>query len=246
MIKSIRLCAALVVALVAVGGMTAHADILPLAFTATVDGVTTVYGLNGDLDGDIFAGQGEIVGSGFELGWAVSGDLDPVLDFALSVTDFGAPSAFSFSFFMPVPALVGPFGTAGSISGSITDTNGDGASIASEGGNPVYTASINGTQFQTLMNDPFSFSSGVPFASTPIPAQSFGVPGLSVPGPNVVLNSMAIDIHFTTSGGGDVAALTGNFVVEPIVVPEPASMTLLGLGLAGVVIRRFRRNVTRA
>lgn len=44
-------------------------------------------------------------------------------------------------------------------------------------------------------------------------------------------------VHWTMGCGNDVADL----VVAPSVVPEPATMTLLGLGLAGIALRRRMR-----
>jgi hypothetical protein len=225
----------------------AFADTIPLSLILTVDEETTVFEeLEGTLDpSGIFRGEGELDGVGFEVEWDLRGDLDPALTIGLAVTDTGAPSVFSFVFGLPVGSIPAPTVTGGSIGGSITDGNGDGATI-SDAGQPIYTALINGSPFQTMLDNPYSLSATDPFSTVGIPVESFGIPGLTVPGPGVTVTDMGIEIRFALSGGNDAAAITANFVVEPFIIPEPATMSLLGIGVAGFLGSALRRRMRNA
>lgn len=239
--------AALLTALILVAGAaSARAEVIPVVFQYTVDGETTTFQtLEGTVNpDDTFSSEGAIRNDDFELEWSIDGDMDPVLTVGIAVVDVGAPSVFGFLFQMPVlPNLPPPTVTSGSIGGSITDHDGDGTSISSTGGQAVYTALINGTPFQTLMDDPYLFSSGLAFGTATVPVEDFGLPGVTFPGPGVTVTDMGILITFQGSGGGDATAFTANFVLLPTVVPEPATIGLLGLGLAGMAARGLRRRL---
>lgn len=220
-----------------------YAETIPISLELTVDNETVFFEeLEGTLTEEgIFRGEGEFEGAGFEVEWDLRGDLDPALTVGVAVVDTGAPSVFSFVFGLPVANIPPPTVTGGSIGGSITDGNGDGVTI-SDAGQAIYTALVNGAPFQTMLDAPFSLTAPDAFSTALIPVESFGLPGLTVPGPGVVVTDMGIEIRFALTGGNDAAALTANFVLEPgEVIPEPATLTLMGLGLAGIAGQYLRR-----
>jgi hypothetical protein len=161
-------------------------------------------------------------------------DSDPVVTGTTAVTNlFNTTQQFTLIFTLPVAPM--PLGTVtgGSHRGTVTDVNGNGATVAAPLGSSLYTALLDGADWQTLRDDPYSVSAGN-FLSASIPSTSFGSPIPSLPGP-AVLASIGIQLDFTLTAF-DQASFTSNHVVEPI--PEPTTGALVVLGLAVLAMRR--------
>lgn len=180
-------------------------------------------------------------GQGYNLGWSLLVNPDPFIVGNLVVTNTSnSTQTFFLEVSLPIndPLVTSLIG--GSVTGTVTDLNGDGATVAATGANDaIYTAltdvdgmfngnlagslligaSATAGQFQSATIGPDIFGS-------PIPSQPYGA----------VTTNIAIRLAFTLTAG-DSASFTSLFVVIP--APGALAIAMVG-GLVGVGGRRRR------
>lgn len=167
------------------------------------------------------------------LNWNLHLDSDPtVLNFFALQNNLAVAQTFTITVIIPTAGTFGPPSTvSGSIGGSITDTTGNGATLTNFGTNSIYTALVDGSPVQTLLNNPQSYTTGA-FGS-----QTFGPAGF---GPTVVgygaTSTIGIQVQFTLSPG-DIASYTSVFTL----IPEPGTLMLVAAGIAGIAHMGRRR-----
>jgi PEP-CTERM motif len=193
--------------------------------------------------------------NGSETGWgttqpgyslSVSGEAneDPFITYGITVTDFGAPSAFSFFFTSPMVPIGTNNSVNASLSGALNDASGNGVSItptqADADGDTVIelqTSDVTApaTNMGVDVGTALAFGPGAPGAFYPFgPFAAGPQPG---PGPGFWTGLQAT-VAFTLSGGSDTAVLTGR--AEIVQVPEPASFALAALAAIGALAYRRR------
>jgi hypothetical protein len=162
-------------------------------------------------------------------------DSDPVVTGTTAVTNlFNVTQQITLLFTLPIaPAITPGTLTSGSYRGTVTDNDGNGATVGTVPGSSLYAALIDGVIHQTLYNHSSSTSAGS-FLSATISNLSFGLPGQTQLAPQA-LASIGIRLDFTLTSL-DSASFTSNHVVLPI--PEPATVGFLGLGLALMARKR--------
>ena len=126
---------------------------------------------------------------------------------------------------------------SGSITATLTDLNGNGATLSRNGVTPVYTATVNGAAMQTLWDASgarqFNGFSVGQYLSGSTQSQSFaGVSGSIPDGSN-----LGIELHFTLTSG-DAVSIAATFTTTPAPAPGAAAMVVL-VGACGF---RRRRN----
>ncbi len=172
----------------------------------------------------------------WNLAWSMTVNPDPFVIANIVVTNNSAfTQDFTLTVSLPIGAVVPASLTGGSVTGTVTDLNGNGATLANDSsGAPIYTSLIDGGAWQTLLNSN-SVSSGS-FLSATIGPESFGGPSIpSLLGP-AVANTIGITLKFSLTAG-DSASFTSIFVVEP--VPGPGGVAILSIaGLLGFGRRR--------
>ncbi len=183
-----------------------------------------------------FTGEKSSAGQ-WGLGWSMLVNPDPFIVGNFVVTNNSlVAQTFTLSVSMPiVPGLL-DVSIGGSITGTVTDLNGNGASLSSTPGGSIYSALIDGSVVATLLDD-HTTSFLDPFQSAVVGPDAFGEPIPSDPGPDTLV-SMSIELEFTLSAG-DAASFTSIFVLIGTPIPAPAGLALLGV--AGMFGSRRRR-----
>lgn len=171
------------------------------------------------------------------LTWHMTVDPDPFVQGTFTVSnDSNETREYTVDFNLPIsPAIPNASIIAGSVSGTVTDSNGNGSALmASIAGGSIYNSLIDGTSVRTLMTNR-TVGVSTAFGSTNFGAESFGYPIGTVVGPGAS-NSIALQFRFSLSAG-DTASFSSVFVVNP--VPAPGAIALLAV--AGACGRRRRR-----
>jgi hypothetical protein len=177
---------------------------------------------------------------------------DPQIVYASSVIDFGTPSTFGFIFSQGIVPTSTPGTASHTYSASATDgTPGPGGSmtvtpVAPPGGIPVdsdgtpevsvYTLSTNGGT--TFLNAQLDLGPLLLVGGTSATHGPFNPASVVGPAGSGSYDVMRVDVNFSLTGGQDAYTFNG----EANIVPEPAVLAALGLGLAGLALHVRRRS----
>ncbi len=192
--------------------------------------------------GDATECTGQYGWGGASLTWDVTSDPDP---FVNSVFGFTNNTAFTQTYILtatlPIaPPIPGATLIGGSSQITVNDSNFSGAATVTSvlsGTDYVYNALIDAAVVENLHGPGFTLSAPGQGQGATANA-SFGLPGPTQAGP-AALTSIGIR-HEITLTAGDSVTLNSNFIVMP--VPEPTTIGLVSLGIAGLALAGRRRS----
>lgn len=174
-----------------------------------------------------------------EVKYSVLVNTDPAVTHNIVLTNNTAVAqAYMLSVNLPLGTgpVAAPTVVGGSIDIDVQDETGDGAVLGVIDDNtPIYLATTDSGFAQPLLMNMPALTPGAYLTANA--NATFGTPIPSLPGPVAVTNWLAIQLAFTLTPG-DTATVVSNFVLEGQIIPEPASLTLVGLGAGILLIRR--------
>ncbi len=183
---------------------------------------------------------------------ATGGNVDPFMSYAYSITN-NTSGTLAVSAYFTSPIIPSVNGQANNVSarasGILVDATGNGGSLTYSPG----TASFQSFALSSLVNAPQGDASFVNAGVDVGAVQSIaaGAPGSVAfintvqsgitTGPQGVWNTMQMYAHFTLSGSGDIALVTGYGEIIPIPEPSDLAFMLSGLVVTASMMSRRRR-----
>ena len=213
-------------------GIAAAAAALAPSIRASVNGDAIDIGLTQDQNAPNKY-DFNVVNSSYEIHGSLVAIFDPQLSYSIGLTNL-LSSTTTFAFIFSMPYVGGPYGNAySSHSGSFTD-GGNGSVTISPPSAYIHQPLLDGTPFGPIVGG-CSFSGGA-FTSGPCGAGTIlGIPILSL-----ASGTLEIDVAANVSGN-DLYSLNGLAGIDDEPVPEPLTLAIFGMGLAGAVVLRRRR-----
>jgi hypothetical protein len=178
----------------------------------------------------------------FEVKLSATLDPDPSIGAAIAVTDFGAPTNFSFSWSTPIMPTGPDVLVRSFISGSLSDLAGDGvAFVPTHASGKALVSTLNGGSPTMAIGPALGVAGTGSPAAYGYAYASAGYPSF-LPGPSGMWTSLEMALGFGLGGGEDSAAFT--LYSEVAAVPLPAGAVLLLGGLLSLA--PFARRGLRA
>lgn len=183
-----------------------------------------------------------VEGDDYEVTGQVTAEYDPFGAYGLNFINLAeTPQELLFRFSAPMMTLVDPFAVYGSMSGSLTDIDGDGDAldptqpdVDGDGIAEVQHFFLDGVNAGVDVGEAYAHGPDVPGHSDVYGPYESGPQAA----PGGTFESLEMIVAFSLSGR-DIATINGYSSVDPI--PEPGTLGLMGLGLVGLGLAVWRR-----